>query len=277
MDDLRERPKNKMSASSVIGTLLLLALGVASPAAADAVIFVTTTEQKISSNDPEDKGYKPGCSLQEAIFSANLDDNRAVARYTTNTEVPQPVWVTTHCVKGNGNDIIVLPLRATFLLTTPFDDADNPLGPTATPLIQSQVTIRANGSTLQRVAPESGNAEFFRLFSVGGFGHLTLTRAYVRGFVVKGGDGGAGGGGGGMGAGGAIYVFGGGLVVETTTFEGNGAIGGDGGAKISAGGGGGGGGLGGNGGSGAPTGCRDGDTSVNGGGGVDLRDPPCPQ
>jgi hypothetical protein len=36
----------------MIGTVLLLALRV-SPAAADAVIFVTTTEQKISSNNPE--------------------------------------------------------------------------------------------------------------------------------------------------------------------------------------------------------------------------------
>ena len=58
------------------GTVLQLTLGIAAPAAADAVIFVTTTEQKISSNDTVDKTYKPGCSLQEAIFSANLDDNR---------------------------------------------------------------------------------------------------------------------------------------------------------------------------------------------------------
>lgn len=111
-----------------IGASVLLTLGISSPAAADAVIFVTT-EQKISSNDQEDRSYKPGCSLQEAIFSANLDDNRAIARYTTGLD-REPVWVTTQCVKGDGDDVIVLLVLGTFLLTKPADDADNPLGPT---------------------------------------------------------------------------------------------------------------------------------------------------
>lgn len=58
------------------------------------------------------------------------------------------MWVTTQCVKGDGNDLIVLPFNAHFRLTRPVDDAGNPLGPTATPLIVSTITILANGSIL---------------------------------------------------------------------------------------------------------------------------------
>ncbi len=258
-----ERQDQLWTARAWMALAGLLAMGTV-PAAAN-VILVTTTEQKISSNNPADRDYRPGCSLQEAIFSANHDANTAIAGYTTTTR--EPIMVTTQCAAGSGADIIVLPVRATFLLTKPVDDADNPLGPTATPLIQSPIAIRANGSTLQ-AAPASELFTYFRLFSVGGFGDLTLTRAFVRGFVVKGGDGGAGGGGGGMGAGGAIYVFGGRLTVETSTFEGNGAIGGNGGGpnRASGGGGGGGGGLHGQGGPGTAvvSGC---DREPGGGGG----------
>ncbi|MGE5244161.1 MAG: hypothetical protein ACM3SQ_08035, partial [Betaproteobacteria bacterium] len=68
--------------------------------AAGAVIPVTTVEQKIG-------GYG-GCSLQEAIYSANFDRNVAIAGYTGST----PNEVTTLCVPGSGDDIIVLPAGA---------------------------------------------------------------------------------------------------------------------------------------------------------------------
>lgn len=219
------------------------------------VIFVTTLEQKISSTG--------GCSLQEAIYAANFNLNLAISEYDGET----PVVIQTQCVrKGNLSeldDLIVLPVKGEFLLSKIVDDADNYMGPTATPMITSNITIDAKGSVLQFVQTyEASFAHdfhreelpvFFRAFAVGPTGQLTLRSAYVRGFAVRGGNGGIitdaeggfgdneDGGGGGMGAGGAIYVHGGSLVVESSTFEGNGAVGGDGAAKPGSGGGGGGG------------------------------------
>ena len=115
----------------------------------------------------------------------------------------------------------------------------NPVGPTATPIITSNITILAYGATLRRTPGVN-----FRLFAVGTTGQFTIRRAYIQGFRAQGGAGGSGGGGG-MGAGGAVYVMGGTLVVESSTFEGNEAFGGGGGRGY----GGGGGGAGGRGGS----------------------------
>ena len=208
--------------------------------AAGAVIPVTTLTQKISASG--------GCSLQEAISSANADSNSAIAGFSGTT----PKIVVTQCVPGNGDDIIVLPTGAVMQMSTAVDDLVNPTGPTATPLITSTITILGYGSTLERVG--SGN---FRLFAVGLGGHLTIRRAYIKGFRAQGGNGNAGGGGG-LGAGGAIYVMGGVLVIEASTFEGNSAFGGTGGVGIS----GGGGGMGGHGSS---------STSISGAGGGGAR------
>ena len=193
--------------------------------AAGAIIPVTTLQQKISATG--------GCSLQEAIYSANFDSNVAV-KYSGST----PFLVTTQCLPGSGDDSILLPAGALFLMSTIVDDADNFLGPTATPMITSNITLWAYGATLQRTGSQK-----FRLFSVGPTGNLTIKRAYIRGFYAQGGNG-SHGGGGGLGAGGAIFVADGRLVVEDSTFEGNWAIGGTGGTGRS----GGGGGLGGDGG-----------------------------
>jgi CSLREA domain-containing protein len=220
------------------------------------VIYVTTVADKIGDADTA------GCSLQEAIFSANFHLNVAILDYSGSNNFP--TIVTTDCVAGTGNDIIVLPTGAVFQLNKIVDDASNPFGPTATPVITSTITILANGATLQHVGPTN-----FRVFAVGSTGSLTIENAYITGFVARGGDGGNGGptdnngggfggGGGGMGAGGAIYVHAGSLVLENTTFAVNSAVGGNGsnGAAI----GGGGGGIGGN-------GVPDGFTSCLGGGG----------
>jgi hypothetical protein len=205
--------------------LSMVCLGVRE--AASAVIPVTTVEQKISATG--------GCSLQEAIYSANFDSNVAIAGYTGST----PRLVTTQCVPGNGDDIIVLPAGATLALSKIVDDAINPTGPTATPIITSNITILAYGATLERVGSRN-----FRLFTVGATGRLTIRRAYIRGFRAKGGDAYYyGGGGGGLGAGGAIFNMGV-LIVDASTFEANIAAGGVGSVGL----GGGGAGIGGNGG-----------------------------
>ena len=188
--------------------------------AAGAVIPVTSLEQKISSTG--------GCSLQEAIYSANFDSSVAISGYSGGN----PVFIPTGCVPGSGDDIIVLPAGAVLPLSKTVDDAINPAGPTATPLITSTITIQAYGATLQRTGSQN-----YRLFTVGNAGHLTIRRAYIKGFRAQGGNGGKGGGGG-MGAGGAVYVMGGNLVIESSTFEANVAQGGTGGVGESGGGGG---------------------------------------
>jgi hypothetical protein len=225
---------------------------------ADAgVIFVTSTEQKITASG--------GCSLQEAIAAANYDNNIAIAGYDDNND---PLFIQTKCFRkgdvSDPNDLIVLPVKATFPMSKIVDDAANYMGPTATPIITSSITIDAKGSILQFVPTfepkhfHELHSEtlpvYFRAFGIGNGGHLELRSANVRGFTVHGGNGGIisdaeiggfgeneDGGGGGMGAGGAIYVHGGSLLIKSSTFEGNGAIGGDGAAKPGRGGGGGGG------------------------------------
>lgn len=201
-----------------------------------AVIFVTNLGEKFSSTG--------GCSLQEAVYSANGDTNLAAG-------------VTLQCVAGSGDDVIVLPTGALIQLSEPFGaEVNNPFGVAATPMITSTITIEGHGSVLQWVGTKHA-----RLFTVASTGNLTIKNVHIKGFHVKGGNG-ARGGGGGMGAGGAVYVKGGGaLSVEGTTFEGNGAIGGNGSTSfgtLS----GGGGGLAGNGGS-----PRDEPFSGGGGGG----------
>ncbi|HKN61700.1 MAG TPA: choice-of-anchor Q domain-containing protein [Candidatus Acidoferrales bacterium] len=232
-----------------LAAILLFTLSFAQRAAAN-IIYVTTLADKISTTG--------GCSLKEAIYSANFESNLAIASYDPNTDTPQVV--TTQCVPGSGDDIIVLPVGQVLQLNFSAQDASNPMGPTATPMITSNITIEAYGATLEWVpvcpmelnyieCPDPAFTDNGRLFAVGGTGHLTVHNAYIKGFLTHGGNG-AWGGGGGMGAGGAIYVQAGGLVVEDSTFDGNGAVGGNGGGKGYGytGGGGGGGGLGGNGG-----------------------------
>ena len=163
------------------------------------MIPVTTVQQKITSTG--------GCSLQEAIYSANYDASVAVRFSGTN-----PVIIPTQCVAGSGDDSIVLPAGALFQLSSIVDDADNPTGPTATPIIFSNITLYAYGATLERTGSKN-----FRLFAVHPLGHLTIKKAHIRGFRAQGGNGGRGGGGG-MGAGGAIYVMNGSLVIEASTF-----------------------------------------------------------
>ena len=251
--------------------VLLTLLAMSRSSAEAAVIFVTTTSDEVNDD--------AACSLQEAIFSANLDDNLAIARVditpsaATDDQRFHEVFVTTGCVPGNGNDRIILPSSSVFPMNRISDETLNPFGPTATPMVTSNITIEANGSTFQWVG--SGNT---RAFAVSSTGNLTLRYAYIKGFHAKGGDGGAGGGGGGLGAGGAIYLKGSGaLTVENSAFEGNAAIGGNGGAEGNvpafgggayfAPAGGGGGGLGGNGGPPGDSDCIIDDGNGGGGGG----------
>jgi hypothetical protein len=212
---------------AICAAILLASLIGVHPAKAQGIIYVTSLKDKITETG--------GCSLQEAIFSANLDNNVAIDKYDLDGT---PHVITTQCAKGQGDDTIVLPSGATLLLGTVVDDPDNPTGPAATPMITSHITIEAAGSTLQ-YAPNLNTppCQFFtfpypcvyslRLFAIASNGYLKLNNANVKGFLVRGGNGGWNGGGAGMGAGGAIFVRAGTLEVTNSTFSGNGVIGGD--------------------------------------------------
>ena len=223
---------------------------------------VTTTAQGIA-NDGK-------CSLQEAIYAANFDSGDAPSAWD-----PLILFGTQACEAGSGDDVIELEAGATYPMTAPLDDPYNPTGPTATPIVLSNITIEGNGAQLVRANPgrDFTGLPNFRAFAVGnrpfvtciyfpafnecvpgldttlpipgdGKGKLTLKNLFIKGFTAKGGNG-ASGGGGGLGAGGAIYVLQAGLDVQNTTFQDNGAGGGNGSANVNATGGGGGGGLGG--------------------------------
>ncbi len=231
----------RRTAAAIVAIIAMLGtVGVPSRAQA-ATITVTTTNQEVNNDGL--------CSLQEAIFAANFDAAIAVDPSNLSNAIA------TGCTAGSGADTIVLA-AATYQMSGIVQDPFNHLGPTATPLIFSSITIQGNGAKLERV----GGLDI-RLFSVGPAsftfdgenyddeGSLDLSDLHIVGFRARGGDGGPSGGGG-LGAGGAIYLEGGFHSIVRCTFEGNTATGGNGGAALgSAGAGGGGGGLGGNGGS----------------------------
>jgi len=263
----------RVGVPAILGfTALLLMLGVG-PAMA-ATIFVTTTQQKIS-----DSG---GCSLQEAIWASRLHASLAIVRYdlANNYQYSATEYVSTQCTAGDGNDTIVLPTKAILRLNKPVDDASNYMGPTATPMVTSTVTIEGYGATLLYVpscyagytgtpCPNPTYDYLFRAFSVDASGSLTLKNLRVSGFIAQGGAGGDGSGGGGLGAGGGVYAHGGSVAVLNSTFDNNGAVGGNGGGigRGNTGGGGGGGGLSGDGGAGGNGQSDLGDFPDGGGGG----------
>jgi len=207
------------------GLLALPPVVAATPASAAATIYVSTASSGTG-----------GCSLAEAIWSANRDDNVA----------PDPAnageFVATGCLPGEGDDTIRLQLGVVYPMTTIVDDRDNYLGPTATPMVTSTILIDGWGARLERAT-----ASDVRAFAVGETGSLTIRNLHVKGFSAQGGDG-AVGGGGGLGAGGAVFVDRGSLTIEASTFELNGATGGNGAHNGAVAVGGGGGGLGGDGG-----------------------------
>jgi hypothetical protein len=221
------------------GMALILALllpGFAQRSSA-AIIYVTTLQDGVGTGS---------CSLKEAIYSSNLQTNMAISYYYQDASANFfPAMVTTQCVPGSGNDIIVLPAGQVLQISYPVQDPTNSTGPTATQMISGTVTIEGYGATLQWVPTctniptnpqlpcNNPNVDYpiynsYRAFAVGPSGSLTLHNIYVKGFLAQGGSGIAGGGGG-MGAGGAVYVQGGVLFVENSTFDGNGAVGGSGG------------------------------------------------
>ncbi|HET6564362.1 MAG TPA: CSLREA domain-containing protein, partial [Xanthomonadales bacterium] len=86
---------------------VFLAVIVLMPAGARAVstIYVTTTAQEVNTD--------ASCSLQEAIYAANLDSNQAPDIFNPGQ------FITTGCTAGSGADIIELPPDALFIYSDP--------------------------------------------------------------------------------------------------------------------------------------------------------------
>ena len=241
--------RGRLTRAVALGAPVVLAaaaLTFAPTASAAGVIVVTTTASGIDADG--------SCSLQEAILAANQDSSLVTLPDGSGGQVQ------TGCEDGSGADVIGLSPGATYTMSSIIDDDHNYMGPTATPLVTSDITIEGHGAVLRHNASLTD----FRLFAVDGAGRLDLREVYVKDFHAQGGNGRAGGGGG-LGAGGAVYVNAGTLLVESSTFENNGATGGDGRGTNEFGAGGGGGGLGGNG------GTAGGGTYASGGGGGGSR------
>ena len=94
----------------------------------------------------------PEAALQEAIYSANFDRNVAID--STNPDH----FIATECESGSGDDVIVLPERAEFFMARVLDDAHNPVGPTATPIVFSKVRP-ADARTRRRSALQGVSEE----------------------------------------------------------------------------------------------------------------------
>jgi parallel beta-helix repeat protein len=95
------------------------------------------------------------CTLARAMASANNDSSR-------------------HCAPGQGRDRIVLPLNTRLVL----GGINNTMfGPTALPVVRTQISIVGNGSTIVR---RPGAAKF-RIFAVARSGRLTLRQLTIRG------------------------------------------------------------------------------------------------
>ncbi len=216
--------------------------GVQGAQALGATIVVNEVNQEVN-NDGD-------CSLQEAIFAANFDANKAIDPNSLNG--PK---LTTGCTPGSGADTIVLPANGVLVTNGTLgsgaangvvQDPFNPAGLTATPSITSTITIQGNGARFERTT--TTNIRAFMVNKQVGMevshaeGDLTIQNLHIKGFKAQGGNG-SDGGGGGLGAGGAIYVRTGRLTIENSTFEGNNATGGAGGAVSGIAGGGGGGGM----------------------------------
>src|ERR1700747_1453249 len=83
------------------------------------------------------------CSLQEAIYSAEFGASIAI------THTDQDTTYTSGCEPGAGNgDTIVLQSGVTYSFDKSWGgDAHNYMGPTATPIIFTNIMIEGNGAT----------------------------------------------------------------------------------------------------------------------------------
>ncbi|MEE4273802.1 MAG: choice-of-anchor Q domain-containing protein [Thermoanaerobaculales bacterium] len=139
-----------MRTDAILILITVGVLGLALPAAA-ATIPVTTTNPAVAADGQ--------CSLIEAVMNANTD--------TANNA---------DCPAGSGADTIELASSATYVFDDYFVDY---YGPTALPVITTEITFEGRDSTINRAAA----APAFRLMVVNDSGKLS-----VRDLTLEGGD-----------------------------------------------------------------------------------------
>jgi hypothetical protein len=130
-----------------LGLLVIVILILPHSVAQAATITVTSTSGGTGG---------PGCKLRDAIAAANTDT------------------ATGGCTAGSGADTIELASGATYTLTA-VDNSPASYGPSGLPIITSEVTINANGSTIERSS--TGGIPEFRIFRVNG-GYIALERRH---------------------------------------------------------------------------------------------------
>src|ERR1700754_4218045 len=133
-----------------LAAISLLMLCSARPAVGVTTIQVTTTQQGVT-----DASH---CSLQEAIYAAELGSNTAL-----NLTDPDRFYATGCVLQGVSAPFTIVLEKTVYSFNTFWDrDAHNPFGLTATPIVFVNITIQGNGATLEWTG--TGNS---RLFAVG--------------------------------------------------------------------------------------------------------------
>src|SRR6266446_8348546 len=99
---------------------------------------------------PKDRGRALTALLCLALVCAGATAARAATIIVTSTnDTSGPGTLRGALINAVDGDTIELPAGAVFPMGTIFDDAANAFGPTATPVINSTITIEANGSRLE--------------------------------------------------------------------------------------------------------------------------------
>lgn len=96
----RRRHSPRQLIVRILLALLLAVLALDRPARTAGIIHVTTTAQGLDTSDG-------ACSLSEAIYSANFDDNVVPSSWVPYTPIDS------ECEPGSGDDVIVLQAGAT--------------------------------------------------------------------------------------------------------------------------------------------------------------------
>lgn len=164
------------AAVTVVGAALLLALG-GYPAWAEPEAVITVANGQVKVNEDN------LCSLREAIINANAGSQ-----------------IHDDCVGGGNTNTVVLPDNGEFIIENSFNFF---YGPTGLPVIDNNITINGNGSTIRRPATAPG----FRFLGVGSGNSLTLIDLTLEG------------GGSNEWSGGAIHMFEASLILSHVTIK----------------------------------------------------------
>ena len=119
-------------------------------------------------------GSVPLAALTVLLWVALATIHGAMITVTSTADDSSPGTLRDAVIHAADGDAIFLPSAQVFQMGTIYDDPDNFMGPTATPMITKRIIIEAQGSTLEH----SPNGVNFRAFAVGPGGNLDIRNAY---------------------------------------------------------------------------------------------------